>query len=398
MGAQISNTEPSRWDARLAKARPTWAEVNLMALLENYRALDSLLLHPAADTVHSGPRPKLIPVIKANAYGHGAISVAKALAFAGATAYAVALVEEGVALRQAGIKQEIIVLQGAWPGQEHELIHHNLISAVYSAEGLSRLQHSALRAQRVVSVHIKVDTGMARLGVRWDKMGAFVDAIASAKHITVAGIFSHLASADEDDTSFTEEQILRFEQSLALLSRSGIQPGEIHFANSAGLLYAGGLRQFSARPGIALYGYPPAPARCNVRLTPALTLKTRLGRIHEILAGDSIGYNRRFIASRDMRVATLPIGYADGYRRDLMDLAKVIINDRWARVLGAISMDSIVVDISELPEAREGDEVILLGSSARCCMDAKVWADLLGTIPYEILCGISSRVPRVYLQ
>ena len=382
----------------MAKARPTWTEVNLNALVENYRALDALLLHPAPGAVQSGLRPRLIPVIKANAYGHGAIPVAKALASAGATAFAVALVEEGVALRQAGIKQEIIVLQGAWPGQEHELIHHNLTATVYSAEGLSRLQHSALRAQRVVSFHIKVDTGMARLGVRWDKMGEFADAIAAAKHITVAGIFSHLASADEEDISFTDEQILRFEQSLALLSRSGIQPGEIHFANSAGLLYAGGLRQFSARPGIALYGYPPAPARCVVRLAPALTLKTRLGRIHQIQAGDSVGYNRRFIATQDMRVATLPVGYADGYRRDLAGLAKVIINDRWARVLGTISMDSIVVDIAELPDVREGDEVILLGSSARCCMDANIWADLLGTIPYEILCGISSRVPRVYLQ
>jgi alanine racemase len=396
--------------------RPTWAEVDLAALTDNYRTLTSLLDRPTQNcklriancklgrdsesTIRNSQfaihNPRLIPVIKANAYGHGAVPVARALAAAGATAFAVALVEEGIELRAAGIAEEILVLEGAWPGQEAEVVKHGLTAAVGSANGVRRLDREARRAPGPVRVHIKVDTGMSRLGVAWDAMEELLLAVLSAAGLRVAGVFSHLACAEEEDCSYTLEQIRRFRHALERIEQAGLAAGEVHFANSAGLLFCPPLRILTARPGIALYGYPPAAERSPVSLKPALTLKTRVGRIHTIRAGASAGYNRRFIATRETRAATLPIGYADGYRRGLTGIGSVIIRNRLAQVLGAVSMDMIVVDVTDLPEVREEEEVILLGSTADCRMDASAWAELLHTIPYEVLCGISPRVPRTY--
>ncbi len=391
--------------------RPTWAEVDLAALAENFRALRSLLrIEPqlpdgASEAfVRSSPGacpsgsvlPRIIPVIKADAYGHGAVQVANTLAEEGATAFAVAMVEEGVQLRQAGIAQEILVLQGAWPGQEAESILHGLTTVVHSPEGVRRLDRVAGGLSRVVNVHLKLDTGMARLGASWDEMGPIVDALHAARHVKLQGTFSHLACSEEEDATFTLEQIRRFERGLLSLREAGMDPGEVHLANSAGLLYFNCLRWLSARPGIALYGYPPAPSRCPIKLKEVLTLKTRIGRLHTIKPGNTVGYNRRFKASRVTRGATLPIGYADGYRHRLTGRGKVIIRDQWAEVLGAVAMDMMVVDVTDIPDATEGDEVILLGSGSRCRMNAQDWADLLGTISYEVLCSISPRVSRIY--
>ncbi len=399
-------------------SRPTWAEIDLDALTHNYRTLHELLA-PSSDNcklqianckLENGPEesicnlqsaicsPRLIPVIKANAYGHGAVPVARALSAAGATAFAVALVEEGVELREAGIAREVLVLEGAWPGQESEIVRHGLTAAVYSAEGVRRLNREARGAPGPVRSHIKVDTGMSRLGVAWDAMDELLQALHDARSLQVTGVFSHLACAEDEDTAYTREQIRRFRHALDRIVRSGLNTGEIHFANSGGLLYCPQLRACSARPGIALYGYPPAPARSPVEFKPVLTLKSRLGHIHTIRAGESAGYNRRFIARRDTRAATLPVGYADGYNRGLTGLGRVFIGGRWTPVLGAVSMDMIVVDITDLPEVREEDEAVLLGSTPECRMDAAVWATFLNTIPYEVLCGISSRVPRIYKE
>jgi len=392
-----------------ASGRPTWAEIDLAALAENFSTLRSLLtIEPQArdraSTKHRATTgdcrvsipPRIIPVIKADAYGHGAIQVAKALAGAGATAFAVALVEEGVQLRQAGIAEEIVVLQGAWPGQESESIVHGLTTAVHSPEGIRRLDRAARALARVAPVHLKLDTGMARLGVSWEAMRTVVEPLLAAKHIRLQGTFSHLACSEEEDSTYTLEQIRRFEHALVSLRNAGLDPGEVHLANSAGLLYFNCLRGLSARPGIALYGYPPAPHRSPVKLKEVLTLKTRIGRLHTIEPGSTIGYNQRFKASRVTRAATLPIGYADGYRHRLTGRGRVIIRDQWSEVLGSVAMDMIVVDVTEIPGAAEGDEVMLLGSSPRCQVTALDWAEVLGTISYEVLCSISPRVPRIY--
>jgi len=383
--------------------RPTWAEIDLGALLHNYYMLCGLLRTSGAEEAsarhpRSSAVPRLIPVIKADAYGHGAVPVARALADAGATAFAVALVEEGRALRAAKISQDILVLEGAWPGEEEELLKHRVTATVYSPDGVRRLDEAAKRRGSVVCVQIKIDTGMARLGVPWDNMSPFLGALQDAPRLCLTGTFTHLASAEEEDGAYTAEQLRRFDHAVGQIRRGGFDPGEIHVANSAGLLYGPPLQAMSARPGIALYGYPPAPGRCTLPFRPVLTLKTRIGRIHVIPAGESVGYNRRFIASRATRTATLPIGYADGYRRDLTGRGHVLIRGREALVIGAVSMDMIVVDVTDLPEVQEGEEAILLGSDGQHRFDAADWAELVGTIPYEILCGIGSRIPRIYLS
>ena len=372
--------------------RPTWAEIDLGALAGNYRTLDALLCPAEGER----QRPRLIPAIKANAYGHGAVEVARSLVGAGASAFAVAISEEGVLLREAGISAEIIVLEGVWPGQEAQAVAHGLTPTLYSPRAVHSMEQAAAERAMQVGVHVKIDTGMNRLGAPWNALGPLLEALRSASHLRVTGTFTHLACAEEDDQTFTREQTARFLKALAAIREAGIDPGEIHAANSAGLLCGQGLRAWSARPGIALYGYPPAQGGRPEGFEPVLSLKTRIGHLHTVETGESVGYNRRFTASRRMRAATLPVGYADGFRRALSGKSKVIVRDCWAEVLGTISMDMAVVDVTDIPGAQEGDEVILLGSSSSCRLDAEVWADLLGTIPYEVLCGISLRVPRCY--
>ncbi|PYV09972.1 MAG: alanine racemase, partial [Acidobacteria bacterium] len=333
--------------------RPTWAEVDLGAIADNYGALGSLL----------GPGARLIPVVKADAYGHGAVEVARALAAAGASIFAVALVEEAAVLREAGTSGEILVLQGAWPGQEGEVVRRRLTLALGSAEAVARLERACTEAGSEIPVHLKIDTGMTRLGAPHDALGPALDALAAARRARLAGTFTHFACAEEEDRAFTLAQLRRFEAAVAAVRGRGLDPGELHLANSAGLLHHPELRRFSARPGIALYGYAPAPERAPLALRPALQLKTRIGRIVEAPAGASIGYNRRFVAQRTTRAATLGIGYADGYRRALAGHARAIVRGAWAPVLGAVSMDLIVVDVTDIPEAREGDEAVLLGTS-----------------------------------
>jgi alanine racemase len=383
---------------RLPTGRQIWAEVDLQALVENYRALVSLL-DAVPDINGSLPvgKRRIIPVIKADAYGHGMIPVARALSDAGATAFAVGFVDEGIRLRQAGFPQEILVLGTAFSGQETEAIRNSLILAVDTSLGVRSLEIAARRLGAPASIHIKVDTGMARLGVPWDCMEPLLNEARQASHVCLKGVFSHLSSADESDPAFTLEQIRRFEHSLSVILKSGLDCGEIHFANSAGLLFFEELRHWGARTGIALYGYSPDSRRSSLKLRPALSLKTRVGTIRLLGAGEPIGYNRRYIVQRDSRITALPVGYADGFSRRLSNLGKVIIRDRWAPVLGTVSMDMLSVDLTDLPEVQEGDEVILLGSSAHCRMAADDWSAVLETIPYEVLCGIASRVPRIFV-
>jgi alanine racemase len=392
------NCAPSTADCRLPTGRQTWAEVDLQAIAENYKTLTSLMVPiPADNAPCSIGNPRIIPVIKADAYGHGMIPVARALADAGASVFAVGTVDEGLRLRQAGISQEILVMGTNWAGQETAAIENSLTLAVDTSQCVRCLEIAARGLATSVPIHVKVDTGMARLGVRWNSMEPLLNAVREARSVCLKGVFSHLSSADETDPEFTLEQIRRFERSLSMVRESHLDCGEIHLANSAGLLFFEQVRRWSARPGIALYGYSPNPMRSSLRLIPALRLKTRIGTIRSLGAGEPIGYNRRYIASRNSRVTTLPIGYADGFSRRLGNRGKVIIQDRWAPVIGAVSMDMITVDLTDLPEVREGDEVILLGSSTHCRMTAGDWADILETIPYEVLCGIAQRVPRIYI-
>jgi alanine racemase len=384
---------------RLTSGRQTWAEIDLQALKNNYSKLCSLISPPSSSGADSSPTlyPRIIPVIKTDAYGHGAIQVARSLADSGAEMFSIGLIEEGIALRQAGISQNLLVLGTNWPGQESTAIRHRLILAVDSLESMESLDSAARGMTVSTPVHIKVDTGMGRLGMRWDCIEPLLNALHASKNISLQGVFSHLSSADERDPAYTQEQIRRFEIVLSKIHKAGLNSGEIHVANSAGVLYHDSLRQWSCRTGIALYGYAPDSKRSPVKLRPVLTLKTKVGPIRQAQQGESIGYGRRFTAPRLTRYTTLPIGYADGFRRTLAGNSRVIIRDELAEVIGAISMDMITVDLTDRPDVREGDEVILLGAGARCHITADTWAEALGTIPYEILCGIAARVPRIYI-
>ena len=373
------------------EGRPTWAEVDLDALAENFKALSSLL------APSGGGNPRIFPVVKADAYGHGMIPVSRALASAGATLFAVGTVDEGVALRRAGISQEILVLGTAWPGLERSAVQNHLTLSVDTPESVRGLESIASEMSVSIPIHLKVDTGMARLGARWDALDPLLTAVQRSGRIRLEGVFSHLSSADETDPSYTMEQKRRFEGALSAVRDAGLNPGTIHFANSAGILYHECFRQWSVRSGIALYGYSPDSHRSPVKLRPILTLKTTIGPIRSIAAGESLGYGRRFTASRKTRIGILPVGYADGFHRRLGGRTRIIVRGRCAEVIGAVSMDMIAVDLTDLLDVREGDEVTLLGSSGQCRCTAQDWAAALDTIPYEILCGIAARVPRIYL-
>jgi len=396
-----SENDPGRMavDSRPRGACRTWAEVDLGAVAKNYRTLASLLTagnigRPASPAAN----PRIIAVVKAEAYGHGMLPVARALAAAGATMFGVAFVEEGIRLRQAGISQEILVLTTTWQGQETAAIENGLTLAVDTADGVRGLEAAAEDLGERAYVHIKVDTGMARLGVRWNSIETFLRVFSGASRVAPKGVFTHLSSAEEPDPSFTQEQIRRFEHALDAIRESGMDCGEIHCANSAGLLYFESLRRWSIRAGLALYGYATDPRRSPVELLPALSLKTRVGPIRSLEEGDPIGYNRKYVVSRPSRVAILPVGYADGFDRRFGNRGRVIIRNQWAPVIGAVSMDMITVDLTDLPEVREGDEVILLGSGGDCSITAADWAESLQSIPYEMLCGIASRVQRIYIE
>ncbi|MBN2318728.1 MAG: alanine racemase [Acidobacteria bacterium] len=391
-------TKNNRDDPSPQIGRPTWAEIDLQALKDNCRKLCSLHSPSASESALNAPAkwPRIIPVVKADGYGHGAVQVTRTLADAGVKMFSVGIVEEGVALRQAGIFQDILVLSTTWQGQESLALEHRLILATDSGENIDRLDIAAGSKAVSAPVHIKVDTGMGRLGIRWDSLKSLLNSLKQSKHISLQGVFSHLSSADERDPAYTLEQKRRFERALAEFHEAGMNPGEIHFANSAGLLYHETFRQWGSRTGIALYGYAPDRDRSPVKLRPVLSLKTKVGPVRQINAGESIGYTRLFTASRDTRYATLPIGYADGFSRKLSGKCRVIIRDGWAEVIGMVSMDMIAVDLTDRPDVQQGDEVILLGTSTNCSVTADVWAETAGTIPYEILCGIASRVPRIY--
>jgi alanine racemase len=382
-----------------ATARQTWVEIDLRALKNNYSKLCSLLSVTRPD--HAGStallHPRIIPVIKANAYGHGAVQAASALAEAGARVFAVGIVEEGVALRQAGVTQDILVMGTSWLGQEELALEHRLVLSLDSAATLESLDAAAAGLDVPAPVHVKVDTGMGRLGCRWDAIEDLLGVLKESRHVSLEGVFSHLSSADEEDPAYTRLQKTRFEHALSAVEKAGLRPKEIHFPNSAGTLYHESFRKWSCRTGIALYGYAPGEGRSTVELQPVLSFKTRVGAIRAARQGESIGYNRRFTATGTLRYATLPVGYADGFPRGLSGNCRVIIRDRWVDVIGMVSMDMITVDLTERPDVREGDEVILLGSAGSCSITADTWAQVLGTIPYEILCGIAARVPRIYL-
>ena len=369
--------------------RPTWAEISLPSLRYNFRRLER----------HVAPQAALMAVLKANAYGHGAVECARALHEEGAQWFGVALVEEGVELRLAGISQKIFCLGGLSSGQGAQIVDMELTPAVFRWDQAVELDDLARERGKIVPVHIKVDTGIGRLGVSVSDAANFAASVARLGNLRVEGLLSHFATADDADSTYAELQIKRFNEALSAISNVGIVPTWLHLANSAGLHAHPSSHGNLVRAGASLYGLEedvfardPAP----LGLKPVLSLHSRITFLKEVPSGTSLGYGRSFTTSRTSRIATLPLGYADGLRRAHSNRRSVIVRGRFAPVVGRVSMDLTLVDVTEVPGVSLGDEVILIGESDGLSIRAEELAREIDTISYEIVCGVSSRVPRVY--
>jgi alanine racemase len=369
--------------------RPVWGEVDLDAVRANVRVLADLA-RPAA----------LLAVVKADAYGHGAVPVARAALEAGATWLGVALVEEGAALRDAGIDAPILVLSEPAPAAADAVVANALTPVVYTPAGIEALAKAVVAAGRdtPLRVHLKVDTGMHRAGCTVDAAPGLVDAIAHRPELVLEGICTHFAVADEPGHAYTDDQVTRFDALLDELDATGARPGLVHAANSAGLLTHPRHRYDLVRVGIALYGVPPSDAlEDRVELAPVLSLRARVAHVKELPAGARVSYGLRYELERPGTVATVPVGYADGVPRNLGLLGgEVLVHGRRFPIAGTVTMDQLMVDVGDEP-VEVGDDVVLLGRQGDEEITAAEWAARLGTIAYEIVTGIGPRVPRRYL-
>jgi len=368
--------------------RETRAEIDLGAIRENVLLACRL----------AGPAAQVMAVVKADAYGHGAAPVARTALAAGATWLGVAVPEEAVVLREAGIRSRILVLGPIAPEQAELVVDHGLDQCVSDPAQADALDRMARRRGRVVSLHLKVDTGMGRVGLPPREVRPAADHLARLPAIRLAGLMTHFADADADDPAFTQEQMARFEAAAQALREAGIADSLRHAANSAALLSHSASRLDMVRPGILLYGCPPRRGRrpADPALRPALRLRTSITQVKDVRAGDSVSYGRTFVASRDVRIATIPIGYADGLPRLLSNRGQALVRGRRASLVGRVCMDMTMVDVTALPEVRAGDEAVLIGRQGDEEITADEVAELAGTISYEILCRIGPRVPRIY--
>ena len=359
--------------------RPTWAEIDLGALVGNLRKLRARV----------GPAVKIMFVVKANAYGHDAVLCSLAAEKARAADWlGVSSVEEGVALRDAGVKLPILVLGSLYPFESVlAAVAYDLTPIVASLESAKRVASAALRLRRPINVHVKVDTGMGRIGVRPEAAPELVRQLAALKAIRVQGIYTHMAKA-EDDAAFTAAQLKAFQRVVNSLAREGLRPPLIHAANSATTLRHPAARYGLVRPGLAVYGLYEG-------FSPILTLKSKCVYIKTVARGSSVGYGASWRAKRESRIATLPIGYGDGYPRVLSNKASVLVGGQRCPVIGSVTMDQIMIDVTGAPNARVGDDAVLIGRQGGTSVTAAELARMCGTIPYETVTALSSRVPRV---
>lgn len=369
--------------------RPTRAEIDLGALTRNHATLRA-----------AAPGVDVLAVVKADAYGHGAVPVSRALEAAGVRFLGVALVEEGLALREAGLQSDILVLGGAYDGGWETLLEHRMIPVVFRPEHLGALEAAARARGTTARAHLKVDTGMGRLGVLPADVPAFLEAARACRRVELEGLCSHFANADLADAALTGLQVARFRTALGQMRAAGFEPRWRHLSNSAGLLALpearDGVEMNLARPGLALYGLVPAPwLRPSRTLEPVLSWKTAVVHLKAVPAGTPVSYGSTWTAPRPSRIATLPVGYADGWSRLLSNRGAVLVRGRRAPIVGRVCMDLCMVDVTDVPGAEVGDEVVLLGTQGAETQDAHQLAALQGTIAYDVLCAIGARVPRV---
>jgi len=353
-----------------------------------------------------GARVTVCAVIKADAYGHGATPCALSLEAAGAQWFGVTTTDEGMPLRSAGLRGRILLMTGFWRGEEEEVVRQNLTATVWEPWHVEVLSETAKRLDAPPQpIHLKIDSGMGRLGVRQADLPAMCQLIRRSPHISLEGVSTHFASSEIVDAPETGLQIDNFKQALATVKQAGLSPRLCHMDNTGGILARPDTWHDLVRPGIALYGYTlplrrkdnSAANRPALPLKPALSWRTRIISIRQFDAGKPLGYGGSYVTKQPSRIAVLPVGYADGYRRALSNRGRVIIRKAYAPIVGAVSMDLTMVDVTNIPGAAEGDDVTLIGGTGTLRVDAVELAELSGTVPYEILCGISKRVPRVHL-
>ena len=368
----------------------TWAEIDLGAVEHNVRAVNKML----------GGKSKLMAIVKADAYGHGAVDTARVAADCGVGFFGVACIDEAVQLREGGLAQDMLVLGYTHPSEENvrKIIEHNIAQAVYDLEQTRLLARMAGRDK--IKAHIKINTGMNRLGLGWTGLNrdmATVDAIkamAGLQNIECEGIFTHFAVSEDLSSDFTREQFGLFCELVSLLEREGVYFKLKHAANSGAAINFADMHLDYVRCGLILYGLYPAPGMRDIGIMPAMELKTRMAQVHIIRRGETVSYGRTYRAEQDITAATLPVGYADGFSRLLSNRGGALINGVRAPVIGRVCMDQCVVDASDCGEIKIGDEVTLFGRGG---ISVEQVADLMGTINYEAVCLIGKRVPRIYL-
>ncbi len=368
--------------------RPVWAEIDLNSIENNIREIKKNVQDK-----------EIIAVIKADAYGHGAIDIAPVLLKNGADKLAVAVITEALQLRNNNIKAPILILGYTPVSFIKDIVEKNIQQTVYSYEYAKELANASAKLNATVNIHLALDTGMGRIGFLLNEDSIRdIEKINKLENINIAGVFTHFSSADEEDKEYTKYQIEEFNRFTKELECRGINLGCKHASNSAGIIDLEEAHLDAVRPGIILYGYYPSNEvmKEKIKIKPSLTLKSQIVHVKELPEGKYISYGRKFKTERKSIIATLPIGYADGYSRSLYNKAKVIINGKLVPVIGRICMDQCMVDVTDAGEVNVGDEVILLGEFDDIIFNADTIAELMDTINYEVLCTIGRRVPRVY--
>jgi len=370
--------------------RPTTARVDLDAVRRNYAAIAA---HVTRE--RSAHPPAVIAVVKANAYGHGAVHVARALERAGATTLACADIEEGAALRVAGVEADILVF-GALSVSDLDGLFEYRLTPTISTPGAARAVQAAAARRRVkLRYHLKIDTGMHRLGFRDDNLPYTLPGLLGSPNLELEAVYTHFATADDPESDLFDEQRERFTRALEVVAQLGAKPVYRHAANSAALLRDSRVWLDAVRPGLLLYGLVPPPLASTLPLTPALTLTSCIVAVKGMRPGERVGYGGRFVAERACRIAVVPAGYADGLDWRLGGRGAVLVRGRRAPIVGAVSMDLVTIDVTGLDVA-PGDPVVILGSQGEDRIDVREMAATIGTIPWEIVCRIGSRIERVY--
>ncbi len=369
--------------------RPTWVEINLDHIRHNLKQFQR----------HVGPRVQIMAVVKADGYGHGAVEVARAAISAGASSLAVAMPDEGIELRRAGIEAPVLLLGYTDPDHAPLLREYRFTAVLYHLKSARALSGWFAGQSETLPVHVKVDTGMGRVGVAPGEAAGFISAISGLPGLKLEGVLTHFAAADEIEAAFTDTQTEIFEEVLAACRVRGIDIPLIHAANSAAALQHPRSRYNLIRLGLSLYGCYPSPHFGGepLSLRPALSFKSKIILCKKVLPGTPLSYGCTYRTVKESLIATVPVGYADGYRRMLSNSGQVLVRGRRAPVVGRICMDQFMVDVSEVPGAAEGDEVVLYGRQGDEEISVDEVAAKLGTINYEVLSSVGKRVPRLYL-